>query len=41
MKNEIFWKTYPHALQFREILKKYDPDNRFVSQLSQRLTLKP
>jgi decaprenylphospho-beta-D-ribofuranose 2-oxidase len=41
MKKEIFWKTYPHAHQFREILEKYDPGNRFVSQLSQRLTLKP
>ena len=41
MKNEIFWKTYPHAHQFREILEKYDPANRFVSRLSQRLTLKP
>jgi len=41
MKNEIFWKTYPRAPQFREILRKYDPENRFVSRLSQRLTLKP
>lgn len=41
MKNEIFWMTYPHATSFSEILKKYDPDNRFVSRLSQRLTLKP
>lgn len=41
MKNEIFWRTYPHAHTFREILAKYDPDNRFVSGLSQRLTLKP
>lgn len=41
MKKEIFWQTYPHADAFREILRKYDPDNRFVSRLSQRLTLKP
>lgn len=41
MKNEIFWKTYPHAHEFREILAKYDPENRFASRLSQRLTLKP
>lgn len=40
MKKEIFWKTYPHAGTFNEILKKYDPDNRFVSHLSQRLMLK-
>ena len=41
MKSEIFWKTYPHAEEFRDILRKYDPDNRFVSHLSQRLMLKP
>lgn len=41
MKNEIFWKTYPRATEFRDILQKYDPDNRFVSRLSQRLMLKP
>lgn len=41
MKNEIFWSTYPHAHEFREILRRYDPDNCFVSRLSQRLTLKP
>ncbi len=41
MKNEIFWKTYPHAGEFKDILLKYDPDNRFVSRLSQRLTLRP
>lgn len=41
MKNEIFWKTYPHAGEFRDILQKYDPGNRFVSRLAQRLTLKP
>lgn len=41
MKKEIFWQTYPHAREFKEILAKYDPDNRFVSRLSERLTLKP
>ena len=41
MKNEIFWKTYPHAREFKDILQKFDPDNRFVSGLAQRLTLKP
>jgi len=40
MKKEIFWETYPHAQQFREILRKYDPGNRFVSNLSKRLMLK-
>ena len=41
MKNEIFWKTYPHAHAFRDTLRTYDPENRFVSRLAQRLTLKP
>lgn len=41
MKKEIFWKTYPHAGAFRQILEKYDPENRFASRLSQRLMLKP
>lgn len=40
MKKSIFWKTYPHASEFQEILRKYDPGNRFVSRLSQRLMLK-
>src|SRR5690606_6145157 len=40
MKKEIFWRTYSNAGAFREILKRYDPDNRFVSRLSERLTLK-
>jgi decaprenylphospho-beta-D-ribofuranose 2-oxidase len=40
MKKEIFWETYPSAAKFREILSKYDPGNRFVSGLSQRLMLK-
>lgn len=41
MKKEIFWRTYPRAGTFREILSKYDPQNRFVSGLSERLSLKP
>jgi FAD/FMN-containing dehydrogenase len=41
MKKEIFWRTYPHANDFQRILKKYDPENKFNSHLSQRLTLKP
>jgi decaprenylphospho-beta-D-ribofuranose 2-oxidase len=40
MKKGIFWETYPNAKRFNEILKKYDPDNRFVSNLSTRLMLK-
>ena len=41
MKKEIFWRTYPHAAEFVSILAKYDPQKRFVSGLSERLTLKP
>ena len=41
MKKEIFWKTYRHAQEFCDILAKYDPHKRFVSGLSERLTLKP
>ncbi|MEO5602066.1 MAG: FAD-binding oxidoreductase [Cyclobacteriaceae bacterium] len=41
MKQEIFWRTYPYVHAFQEILRKYDPENRFVSHLSQRLMLKP
>jgi decaprenylphospho-beta-D-ribofuranose 2-oxidase len=40
MKKEIFWKTYPHATEFQQILKKYDPDYKFNSLLSKRLMLK-
>jgi FAD/FMN-containing dehydrogenase len=40
MNKEIFWKTYPHARDFQQILKKYDPHNRFNSHLSERLMLK-
>jgi decaprenylphospho-beta-D-ribofuranose 2-oxidase len=41
MKKEIFWRTYPHARRFQEIIRHYDPSNRFTSNLSQRLMLKP
>jgi decaprenylphospho-beta-D-ribofuranose 2-oxidase len=41
MKKEIFWKTYPQASEFQAILRRYDPENRFTSHLSQRLMLKP
>jgi FAD/FMN-containing dehydrogenase len=41
MKHEIFWQTYPYAKAFQQVIQKYDPDNRFVSSMSQRLMLKP
>jgi decaprenylphospho-beta-D-ribofuranose 2-oxidase len=40
MRSQIFWETYPNAQTFKEIIHKYDPYNRFVSQLSKRLILK-
>jgi decaprenylphospho-beta-D-ribofuranose 2-oxidase len=40
MKKEVFWETYPHAEHFKLVLRKYDPANRFVSNLSKRLMLK-
>ena len=40
MKKEIFWQTYKRATEFNNILKKYDPENRYVSHLSKRLELK-
>jgi FAD/FMN-containing dehydrogenase len=40
MRNQIFWETYENAGVFKEILQKYDPNNRFVSNLSKRLMLK-
>jgi decaprenylphospho-beta-D-ribofuranose 2-oxidase len=40
MKKEIFWDTYRNAALFQEIIKKYDPDNRFNSNLAKRLMLK-
>jgi decaprenylphospho-beta-D-ribofuranose 2-oxidase len=40
MKKEIFWQTYKRATEFNNILKKYDPQNLFVTHLSKRLELK-
>lgn len=40
MKKEIFWATYPKATEFKTILKRYDPQNRFLSLMAQRLSLK-
>jgi decaprenylphospho-beta-D-ribofuranose 2-oxidase len=40
MRKEIFWETYSNAQSFKDILKKYDPNNRYVSILSKRLMLK-
>jgi decaprenylphospho-beta-D-ribofuranose 2-oxidase len=40
MKKEIFWITYKNALTFKEIIKRFDPQNQFNSNLSKRLMLK-
>lgn len=39
MKPEIFWKTYPQAEKFKEIVKKYNPDFKFRSLQSDRLLI--
>lgn len=40
MKKEIFWDTYPNAPKFKEVINRYDPNGRYVSNLSKRLMLK-
>lgn len=37
MKPEVFWKSYPGAQQFYELVKKYNPDYKFRSMQSDRL----
>lgn len=39
MKPEIFWKSYPGAQQFQELIKKYNPDYKFRSLQSDRLRI--
>ena len=39
MKQEIFWKSYPDAPRFQEIVKRYDPRGKFRSVQSDRLLL--
>jgi decaprenylphospho-beta-D-ribofuranose 2-oxidase len=40
MRSQIFWESYDKAKIFKDILKKYDPKSRYVSNLSKRLMLK-
>lgn len=40
MSKETFWATYPNVSRFKELLNKYDPENRFVSLMAKRLGLK-
>lgn len=37
MKPEVFWSGYPNAPRFQEIIRKYNPEFRFRSLLSDRL----
>jgi hypothetical protein len=39
MRPDIFWATYPHARQFQEIVKKYNPDFKIRSMQSDRLLI--
>lgn len=39
MKREIFWDSYQNAERFAEIVKKYNPDNKFRSIQSERLSI--
>ncbi|HVI46163.1 MAG TPA: FAD-binding oxidoreductase [Chitinophaga sp.] len=39
MKQEVFWKSYPHAKRFAEIVARYNSGNRFISLQSERLSL--
>lgn len=39
MKAEIFWKSYPNAAKFKEIIRKYNPEFKFRSLQSDRLLL--
>lgn len=39
MNPETFWKSYPNVNKFAEIIRKYNPDLKFRSLLSDRLLL--
>jgi FAD/FMN-containing dehydrogenase len=39
MKSDMFWKGYPNAGKFLEIVKKYNPEYKFRSLLSDRLKI--
>jgi len=40
MKADIFWKSYPHAAEFLQIINQYNPVQQFQSNLSERLMIK-
>jgi hypothetical protein len=37
MKPEIFWRSYPRAQEFADIVKKYNPNNKVDSVQARRL----
>jgi decaprenylphospho-beta-D-ribofuranose 2-oxidase len=37
MKQEVFWKSYPNATRFADIVQSYNVNNRFTSLQSERL----
>lgn len=39
MKAEMFWKSYPHAAEFLEIVERYNPGHAFQSIQSERLLI--
>lgn len=39
MQQQIFWKSYPNARAFADIVKQYNPEARFESLQSERLLL--
>ena len=39
MHPDIFWKSYPHAQRFKEIVQQYNPGFRFRSLQSDRLLI--
>jgi decaprenylphospho-beta-D-ribofuranose 2-oxidase len=41
MKSEVYWKSYPNASRFAELVKQYNPQGTFESIQSERLKLIP
>ncbi|MCW3465705.1 FAD-binding oxidoreductase [Chitinophaga nivalis] len=39
MKQEVFWKSYPNAQRFADIVQQYNADSKFASIQSERLLL--
>ncbi len=41
MQQELFWKGYPNAEKFQQIVNKYNPEAKFNSMLARRLSILP